>query len=176
MGRPGCSLCHPGLCFSHSVDGHLSTLPRERQWFLPAWVNTKQSNISHVSAEKRSIPGDFAYWNDVVLYIKSDSSSSEMEQQQVCLTSPGCSLASSEILLTVGVGCWQCGRLSISQWRRTTENLGAEEKKQAEEFVLKETGDLAPEGWKVQSINSPAGRANRVSKPTQVGEIRVNFG
>ncbi len=84
MGRPGCSLCHPSLCFSHSVDGHLSALPRERQWFLLAWVNTQQSNISHVSTEKRPVSGDFAYWSDVVVYIKSDSASvMEQELQQV---------------------------------------------------------------------------------------------
>lgn len=81
MGRPGCSLCHPSLCFSHSVDGHLSTLPRERQWFLLAWVNTQESNISHVSAEKRPVSGDFAYSSDVLVHIKSDSTASVMERE-----------------------------------------------------------------------------------------------
>lgn len=44
-------------------------------------MNTQQSNISHVSAEKRPVSGDFAYWSDVVVYIKSDGGTLAMEQR-----------------------------------------------------------------------------------------------
>lgn len=106
MSRPGCSLCHPSLCFSHSVDGHLSTLPRERQWFLSAWVNTQQSNISNVSNEKRPISWDFSYWSDVVVYIGSDSSASVMELRLVGL------IRKTQTLLKPPVIAWILGFMS----------------------------------------------------------------
>lgn len=78
----------------------VSLLPAEGQWFLLASLSTRQSNISHVSAEKRPLSVRrvrvcvyVCVWREGVggyalLYIKNDGSASAMQQevQRIWLT------------------------------------------------------------------------------------------
>lgn len=56
QGRPGCSLCHPGFCFSHRGDDHLSTLLGEKQWFLLARASTRKAIFHMIPVEGKKGP------------------------------------------------------------------------------------------------------------------------
>lgn len=109
-GRPGCSLCHPGFCFSHRVDDHLSALPGEKQWFLLAWASTQKSDISHDTSEgkkkkkkKAHLRGDV-----VVVNIKSYVATADLVNQDH--QTPLFNIAQQkydELICWFLIKCWQ---------------------------------------------------------------------
>lgn len=105
--------------FLKSVDGHLSSLPRERgdDFCSPEW--TPRKAIFHVlELKKRPVSGDFAYCSDVVVYIKSDCWASVMEHElhQVWLT------RNSPIMLCLSLDL--LSHLNDWQVRQTDSGLG----------------------------------------------------
>lgn len=54
-GRPGCSLCRPGFCFSHRADDHLSAL--QRKAMISARLSEHPARSYFTWREKRRLAG-----------------------------------------------------------------------------------------------------------------------